>query len=103
MSRSRVQDNIALAVATVVGTMVFAYAASAADCESTPIYFNGNMAEISGDVTVKAGKGCGFRLNGIQGAINETTITQMPKVGRAGVRGNTAIYMAKPGYQGPDE
>jgi hypothetical protein len=78
-------------------------AARAADCESPPLYFNGNLADISGTTTVKAGKGCAFGINGIQGAINETLITQKPKVGQADVRGNRAIYVAKPGYLGADE
>jgi hypothetical protein len=92
-----------LALAVISFALTSANAARAADCEAAPIYFNGNVAELSGDVTVKAGKGCGFGLNGIQGAINETVIIQKPKFGTAGVRGHTAIYVAKPGYQGPDE
>jgi hypothetical protein len=61
------------------------------------------MAELTTEMTVKAGKGCRFGLSGITGAITEVVITQKPKVGAAGVRGVTPYYIAKPGYQGPDE
>jgi len=65
--------------------------------------FNSQVAELEREMTVKAGKGCGFGLSGIDGAINEVMITQKPKVGIAGVRGTMPYYVAKPGYQGPDE
>ena len=78
-------------------------AARAADCVSPPLYFNGNIVEISGTTTVKVGKGCAFAVNGIPGAIDETIISQKPKVGQASIRGHRAIYAAKPGYLGPDE
>jgi len=55
------------------------------------------MAELTSEVTVKSGKGCRFGLNGISGAIREVVITQRPRVGAA------PDYIAKPGYQGPDE
>ena len=77
--------------------------AHAQDCIVTPVNFNSHITETVGEMTVKAGKGCGMTVGGITGAINQTVITQMPKFGRAGVRGSTAIYVAKPGYQGPDE
>ncbi len=77
--------------------------AQAQDCSAPPLNFNSHVAQIEGELTVKSGKGCGFNVNGIQGAINEVLITQKPKFGVAGVRGFTAIYVAKPGYQGPDE
>jgi hypothetical protein len=92
-----------LGLAAISVALLSANSARAADCDAAPIYFNGNIAEVSGNVTVKAGKGCGFGLNGIQGAINETLVTQKPKFGIAGIRGHTAIYIAKAGYQGPDE
>ena len=37
------------------------------------------------------------------GSISEVKILQMPKVGKAMVSNLRAHYMAKPGYQGPDE
>lgn len=79
--------------------------ANAADCVVPPMNFNSQVAELEGERTVKAGKGCGFGfgLSGIDGAINEVMITQKPKVGLAGVRGTMPYYVAKPGYQGPDE
>jgi hypothetical protein len=77
--------------------------ANAADCIVPPTYINGYLSEVEGEMTVKAGKGCGFGLNGIEGAINEAVIVQKPKVGMAGVRGLTPYYVAKPGYQGSDE
>jgi hypothetical protein len=75
----------------------------ASDCVVPPLNFNSHVAELISEVTVKAGKGCGFGLNGISGAIREVVITQRPRVGAAGVRGTVAYYVAKPGYQGPDE
>jgi hypothetical protein len=77
--------------------------ALARDCSGPPIYFNGEIAEVEGALTVKSGKGCAFSINGIPGALNETVISQKPKFGRAGVEGLKPYYMAKPGYQGPDE
>lgn len=96
-------NKICLALAVIACGIGAANAAFAADCVSPPLNFNGYIAEISGSTTVKAGKGCAFGVNGIEGAINETIITQKPKVGQAGIRGNRAIYIAKPGYLGPDE
>jgi hypothetical protein len=75
----------------------------AQDCIVSPMSFNSHVANIEGEMTVKAGKGCGFGLNGIQGAISEAAIVQKPKAGMAGVRGIMPFYVAKPGYQGADE
>ena len=75
----------------------------AGTCEAAPIYFNGNFADVAGDVQVKSGTGCSFGLDGIRGAINEAVITRPAKVGRVGVRGLSPYYIAKPGYQGRDE
>ncbi|MBB3017153.1 hypothetical protein FHR70_000193 [Microvirga lupini] len=61
------------------------------------------MAEIEGPMTVKAGSGCLFGIDGIPGALTETVITQKPKFGRAGVENFKPYYLAKPGYQGTDE
>ena len=103
MTRSFVKNGcLALGLFGGLG-LSFPHPAYAADCSADPINFNSHIAELVGGATIKAGKGCGFGLDGIGGAINETVITQKPKFGVAGVRGNTAIYMAKPGYQGPDE
>ncbi len=77
--------------------------AQAQDCSVAPMSFNSHVANIEGEMTVKAGKGCGFGLNGIEGAIREAAIVQKPKTGMAGVRGIMPFYVAKPGYQGPDE
>ena len=77
--------------------------AQAQDCAVAPMTFNSHIANIDGEMTVKAGKGCGFGLNGIQGAIREAAIVQKPKTGMAGVQGIMPYYVAKPGYQGPDE
>jgi hypothetical protein len=65
--------------------------------------FNSHIVETEGAMTVKAGRGCGFGVSGIGGAIDQTVITQKPKFGTAGVRGTTPYYIAKPGYQGTDE
>jgi hypothetical protein len=73
------------------------------NCTSPPLEFNSHVAEIEGQATVKSGKGCGFNVNGIDGTINETVIVRKPKVGTAGIDGKTAYYIAKAGYQGPDE
>jgi hypothetical protein len=75
----------------------------AQDCVVSPMSFNSHVADIDGEMTVKAGKGCGFGLNGIPGAISEATIIQKPKAGMAGVRGIMPFYVAKPGYRGADE
>ncbi len=77
--------------------------AQAQDCTVPPMMFNSHVANVEGEMTVKAGKGCGFGLNGIQGAIREAMIVQKPKAGMAGVRGIMPFYVAKPGYRGPDE
>lgn len=77
--------------------------ASASDCIVPPLNFNSHVAELTSEFTVKAGRGCGFGIGGIGGAIEQVLITQKPKVGTAGVRGTTAYYVAKPGYRGPDE
>ena len=77
--------------------------AAQAQCTVDPVYFNGSSVESEGAMTVSAGKGCGFGLNGIPGAIKEAKIVQPPKVGRAGIQGLTPFYVAKPGYQGSDE
>ena len=77
--------------------------AQAQDCAVAPMTFSSHIANIEGEMTVKAGKGCGFGLNGIQGAIREAAIVQKPKTGMAGVQGIMPYYVAKPGYQGPDE
>ncbi|MBA1154858.1 hypothetical protein [Microvirga mediterraneensis] len=87
------------ALVCVLGTGV----AQAQDCSGAPVYFNGELADVEGELTVKAGKGCVFGLNGIPGALNETVISLKPRIGRAGVDGLKPYYMAKPGYQGPDE
>jgi hypothetical protein len=75
----------------------------AQDCIVSPMSFNSHVANVEGEMTVKAGKGCGFGLNGIQGAISEATIVQKPKAGMAGVRGIMPFYVAKPSYRGADE
>ena len=78
-------------------------AAQAQNCSGPPLTFNSTMAEVEGEYTVKAGKGCRFSISGISGVIQETVIIQKPRVGTAGVQGAKAYYIAKPGYQGPDE
>ncbi len=75
----------------------------AQDCVVPPTYINGYRSEVEGTMTIKAGKGCGFGMNGIEGAIDEAVIVQKPKFGVAGVRGLMPFYVAKPGYQGDDE
>jgi type 1 fimbria pilin len=74
-----------------------------ASCSGSPIPIPGYTAELEGALTVKAGTGCSFGVNGIAGAISEVKITQMPRAGRAGVENLRAYYIAKPGYKGPDE
>jgi hypothetical protein len=74
-----------------------------AECSGPPIMIPGYSAELEGALTVKAGTGCAFGVNGIEGAITEVKITQMPKIGKAGVQNLSAYYIAKSGYKGPDE
>ena len=95
-------------IGLMVGTGIAAWLslgndAGAGDCIVPPLGFNSHAAELTSEVTVKAGKDCGFGIVGIGGAIEQVRITQKPKVGVAGVRGTTSYYIAKPGYQGPDE
>jgi hypothetical protein len=89
--------------ATLSALVILGGSAQAQDCSVTPMIFNSHVANLEGEMTVKAGKGCGFGLNGIQGAITEAAIVQKPRAGMAGVRGVMPFYVAKPGYQGPDE
>ncbi len=77
--------------------------AQAQNCSGAPTYFTGEIAEVESQTTVKSGKGCFFSISGIPGAINETVISQKPRMGRAGVEGLKPYYIARPGYQGPDE
>ncbi|MCG7393549.1 hypothetical protein MHY87_11590 [Microvirga sp. ACRRW] len=89
----------------IVGFIAFAgmTGQAQAECSGPPLSIPGYSAAIEGALTVKAGTGCAFGVDGIEGAISEVKITQMPKSGRAGVQNLRAIYVAKPGYQGPDE
>lgn len=82
-----------------LGLMTQAQAA----CSAPPVYFNGNIVEVEGPMTVNAGTGCSFNVNGIPGMIEDVKITQAPKVGRSGVQNMRPFYVAKPNYQGPDE
>ncbi|WP_201830697.1 hypothetical protein [Microvirga zambiensis] len=93
---------VSLAVFGLTCTFLAA-GAQAQDCAVAPMTFNSHVANLEGEMTVKAGKGCGFGLNGIEGAIREAVIVQKPKAGMAGVQGIMPYYVAKPGYQGPDE
>jgi hypothetical protein len=79
------------------------YGTAGAACSGPPAYFSGSVAEFEAELRVKAGTGCRFSLNGIEGVIKEAKITQQPKIGRAGVEGLDPYYVAKAGYQGPDE
>ena len=95
--------KFAIAVPAVLAGLLCAGSVSAQNCSGAPLYVNGSIAEVEGELTVKSGKGCVFNMEGIPGAINETVITQKPKIGKAGVEGLKPYYMSKPGYQGPDE
>jgi hypothetical protein len=95
--------TILVATSAAFACGLYAGSALAQDCSGPPVYFNGEIVEVEGELTVKAGKGCAFSINGIPGALKETVISQKPKIGRAGVDGLKPYYMAKPGYQGPDE
>ncbi|WP_445500949.1 hypothetical protein [Microvirga sp. G4-2] len=92
-----------LAVSTLVACCLWGGSAFAQNCSGAPIYFNSEIAEVEGAMTVKAGKGCAFNISGIPGAIKETVISQQPRIGKAGVQGLAPYYVAKPGYQGSDE
>src|SRR3712207_5622944 len=92
-----------LIIATSAAFLVLGASAQAQDCVVATMTFNTHMANIDGEMTVKAGKGCGFGLTGIQGAITEAAIVQKPKTGMAGVQGLMPFYVAKPGYRGADE
>jgi hypothetical protein len=77
--------------------------AASAQCSAPSVYISRARSEAEGPMTVRAGTGCRFNVNGIPGAIDEVKIIQAPKVGRAGVQNLEPFYMAKPGYTGPDE
>lgn len=87
------------------GAVILAGLASQAQaaCSGPPITIPGYTTEVEGPISVKTGTACVFGVMGIEGAISEVKITQMPKVGKAGVENLRAYYIAKPGYQGPDE
>ncbi|WP_157961289.1 hypothetical protein [Microvirga flavescens] len=94
------KEMLAAAVcAAFMGSSVPAYAA----CKATSVFFSGSLAETEGEMTVVSGTSCWSGVNGISGALSEVKITQQPKVGKAGVENMRPYYMAKPGYQGPDE
>ena len=93
------RKHVFLAVLGLACTAVGADA-QAQDCAVAPMTFNSHIANIDGEMTVVAGKGCGFGLNGIQGAIREAAIVQKPKTGMAGVQGIMPYYVAKAGLSG---
>jgi hypothetical protein len=95
--------HLSLVATSIVGCLAFGPSAQAQNCSGSPVYFTGEISEVEGPLTVKAGKGCLFSIDGIPGALTETVISQEPKVGKAGVEGLKPYYLAKPGYQGPDE
>ena len=95
--------HLSLVATSIVGCLAFGPSAQAQNCSGSPVYFTGEISEVEGPLTVKAGKGCLFSIDGIPGALTETVISQKPKVGKAGVEGLKPYYLAKPGYQGPDE
>jgi hypothetical protein len=97
------RKHLPLVIASIVGYLAFGSNAQAQNCSGTPVYFSGDISEVEGPMTVKAGKGCFFNISGIPGALTETVISQKPKVGQAGVENLKPYYIAKPGYQGPDE
>ena len=88
--------------ALVLAGMGLAGAAQAA-CKGAPYYIPGSISEVESSLMVKAGTGCVFGVSGVPGAVNEVKIVQTPKNGRAAVQNLRAVYVAKPGYQGPDE
>ncbi|EIM25073.1 hypothetical protein [Microvirga lotononidis] len=103
MIRSLCIASLCIAASAALACVLGTGSAQAQDCSGAPIYFNGELAEVEGELTVKSGKGCVFGLNGIPGALRETVISQKPKSGRAGVDGLKPYYVSKPGYQGSDE
>ena len=77
--------------------------AASALCSADNVLIPGPRSELEGNMTVSAGSGCSFGVNGIPGAIKDVRITQAPRFGRAGVENFSPYYVAKPGYRGPDE
>jgi hypothetical protein len=96
-------QSILVATSAAIACSLWTGSALAQDCSAQAVYFNGDVVETEGEMTVRSGKGCSFNLNGIRGAISETVISQKPKVGKAGVANLKPYYVSKPGYQGPDE
>ena len=95
--------HLSLVATSIVSCLAFGPSAQAQNCSGAPVYFTGEISEVEGPLAVKAGKGCFFSIDGIPGALTETVILQKPKVGKAGIEGLKPYYLAKPGYQGPDE
>src|SRR3712207_9150166 len=100
---SPMSKHLSLVATSIVSCLAFGPSAQAQNCSGAPVYFTGEISEVEGPLTVKAGKGCFFSIDGIPGALTETVILQKPKVGKAGIEGLKPYYLAKPGYQGPDE
>ncbi|WP_243370452.1 hypothetical protein [Microvirga solisilvae] len=91
-------------LALVVGfTACSAAFNSASACSAESVYLHSARFETEGKMTVSAGKGCVFNINGIPGALEDVQIVQKPKFGQAGVQNFKPFYRAKPGYAGQDE
>lgn len=94
-------------VSAIVSAILFigsaAFWPANAACSGASVPIGSALHEGTGQLTVNAGTGCRFNINGIPGAVLETKIIQQPKTGRAGVSGLTPFYTAKAGYTGPDE
>ena len=67
-------------LAAGIALMPIATEAQAQDCVVSPVMFNSHIVETEGAMTVKAGRGCGFGVSGIGGAIDQTVITQKTQV-----------------------
>lgn len=96
-------SRIRMGAAALCGAVMGFAGVARAECKGPAFIIPGNLAEIEVPLTVKAGTGCGFGVSGVPGAIEDVQITQQPKTGRASVQNLRPVYVAKPGYQGPDE
>jgi hypothetical protein len=97
MGRERVIGLAGLALVVGIGH-------ASAECSVEPTHGLREHADLEGGrMRVQAGTACGITIMGIPGALSETKITQPPRFGVAGVRGNMVVYAAKKGFKGEDQ
>jgi hypothetical protein len=92
--------SLSLAAASLVGCLAFGSDVQAQNCSGAPVYFTGEISEVEGPLTVKAGKGCVFSIDGIPGALTETVISQKPKSARQASKDSSPTISRSPAIKG---